>query len=225
MNWGVAYAPLNCGLKFQWTRKSRLRLSHRWTECQNCNRTFIVGDIMSRTHHKGHKCRMCWVYSGGIHGYLREVVDATRFLHATLHLEVLIKHLVGTLLPIPLYRSLYRVGPGQDILRCVKRMPAPGYVKSAFFKFHVGVLPLKHGWMRKVHLCLGPWFLPMQKARDHRTRVHRLLGRGLPNKFLWDVLQRTLKIFLDSHGIRFLAIENEGCVPYVFIMLFALHGI
>lgn len=174
----------------------------------------------------------CCVYGGGIHGYLREVVDATRFLCARFTLEYLshvprkklYKDLVDTVLPIPLYRSLYRDGPGQDVLRRVKRMPAPGYVKSFFFKLHVGVLPVKT-WMIEKGLFV-PWGPDCFPCKKPETIEHVFIDCW-DGVFLWDVLQRTLKkdFPVDRHGIRFLAIENEGGVPYDFIMLLALHGI
>lgn len=45
--------------------------------------------------------------------------------------------------------------------------------------------------------------------------------------FLWDILQRTLKKDFPLHpqGIRFLAIDSDGGVPYDLIMLFVLHSV
>ncbi|CAN7943218.1 unnamed protein product [Ixodes hexagonus] len=94
------------------------------------------------------------VLSGGIHGYFREVVQATRFLCTRFSLEYLsgvtrkqlYRALVDAVLPVPLYRSLYSVGPGQDVLQRVKKMPVPPGVKTFFFKLHTGVLPVKT-WM------------------------------------------------------------------------------
>lgn len=78
---------------------------------------------------------------GPVRGYLKEVVTSFRFLSVRFSLQYLTevsrkklyKDLVDVLFPVPLYRELYCVGPGKDVLKRVKRMlVAPG-VKTFFF--------------------------------------------------------------------------------------------
>lgn len=172
------------------------------------------------------------VRDGGIHGYLREVVLSARFLFsrfsfeylATVHRKKLYRDLLDTTLPTPLYRSLYSAGPGQDVCQRVKKMTVPPYVKSFFFKLHVGVLPVKT-WMIEKGLFV-PWGPDCLVCKKPETVEHAFIDCW-DGVFLWDVLQRTLKkdFPLDSHGIRFLAVENYGGVPYDLLMLLALHSI
>lgn len=91
---------------------------------------------------------------GGIHGYFKEVVMSCRFLltrfsHGYLS-EVTRKRLYrdvcDIVFPVPMYRALYSAGPGQDVLKRVKRMLVPPGVKTFFFKLHSGTLPVKK-WM------------------------------------------------------------------------------
>lgn len=71
--------------------------------------------------------------SGAPRGYFREVVLATQVLRARFTLEYLSSvtrkrlhcDLADIVLPVPIYRSIYRAGPGQDVLKRVKRMAVP----------------------------------------------------------------------------------------------------
>lgn len=169
---------------------------------------------------------------GVIKGYFREVVQATQFLRARFSTEYLssvtrkklYRDLLDTALPVPLYRSMYRAGPGQDVLKRVKRMAVPPWVKSFFFKLHAGVLPVKT-WQKEKGLYM-PWGVECYPCKKPETVEHVFL-ECWDGIFFWDVLQRTLKkdFPLDAHGIRFLPIESDNEVPYDLVMVLALHGI
>lgn len=83
--------------------------------------------------------------------YFREVAQATQFLRARFTLEYLssvtrkrlYNDLTDSVFPVPLHRSMYRAGPGQDVLKRLKSMAVPPWVKTFFFKLHAGVLPVK----------------------------------------------------------------------------------
>lgn len=171
-------------------------------------------------------------YTGGLHGYLKEVVQATQFVCSRFSMEYLTsvskkklyKDLVEICFPVPLYRSMFRSGPGQNVLKRVKAMVVPPGVKTFFFKLHVGVLPVKT-WMLEKGLFV-PWGADCWLCKKPETVEHVFLDCW-DAVFLWDVLQRTLKkeLPLDPHGIRFLAVENDNGVPYDLLMLLVLHGI
>lgn len=170
--------------------------------------------------------------AGGIHGYLREVVQAAQFLCARFSMEYLCnvprkklyRDLLDVCLPVPLYRTLYGTGTGQDVLKRVKVMAVPPGVKSFFFKLHAGVLPVKT-WMQEKGLFV-PWGVDCTLCKKPETIEHVFLDCW-DAVFLWDVLQRTLKkeLPLDCHGIRFLCVEDCNGVPYDLLMLLVLHGI
>lgn len=100
---------------------------------------------------------------GPIQGYLKEVVSSFRFLSVRFSLEYLAevprkklyRDLVDVLLPVPLYRQLYCAGPGQDVLKRVKRMLVGPGVKTFFFKLHTGTLPVKT-WLQDKGIFV-PW--------------------------------------------------------------------
>lgn len=136
----------------------------------------------------------------------------------------LYRDLLDVCLPVPLYRTLYRAGTGQDVLKRVKAMAVPPGVKSFFFKLHAGVLPVKT-WMQEKGLFV-PWGVDCTLCKKPETIEHVFLDCW-DAVFLWDVLQRTLKkdFPLDCHGIRFLCVEDCNGVPYDLLMLLVLHGI
>ncbi|CAN7941045.1 unnamed protein product [Ixodes hexagonus] len=145
--WGSSWERSSRTNLFRRVRMGGLSLAHLFLR-QVVNRFIFLRDVSDpflRT-----VCQVClgralpeFVVSsqcnlvGGIHGYLREVVQATRFLCTRFSLEYLsgvtrkqlYRALVDAALPVPLYRSLYSVGPGQDVLQRVKRMSVPPGVK------------------------------------------------------------------------------------------------
>lgn len=82
-------------------------------------------------------------------GYMQEVIAALEILRVRFSMEYLskvsrkrlYKDLVEIMLPEPLYRTLYPNGPGDDVLKRVKKMPVRPSVKTFFFKLHSGTLP------------------------------------------------------------------------------------
>lgn len=168
----------------------------------------------------------------GLRGFLYEVVRAFQFLKVRFSLEYLsvvdrkrlYKDLVDTVLPIPLYRSLYCEGPGKDVLKRVKRMPVRPTVKTFFFQLHSGTLPVKP-WLQEKGLFV-PWSINCLLCRKPETVEHIFLDCW-DAVFLWDILQRTLKkdLPLTNYGIRFLSVDNEGGVPYDMFMLLGLHSL
>uniref|UniRef100_V5H822 Uncharacterized protein n=3 Tax=Ixodes ricinus TaxID=34613 RepID=V5H822_IXORI len=170
--------------------------------------------------------------AGGIRGYWREVVQATQFLSTRFSMEYLsevprkrlYRDLVDVALPVPLYRSLYCLGPGQNVLQRVKRMAVPPCVKSFFFKLHTGVLPVK-AWLEEKGLFVA-WGVNCFLCKKPETVEHVFL-ECWDGVFFWDILQRTLKkdLPLDPHGIRYLAVVNDDNVPFDLVFLVGLHSI
>lgn len=88
---------------------------------------------------------------GAVTGYLREVVLSCKMLKVrftpdylcNVNKKNLYKALVDVMLPIPFYRSPHCGGPGQDILKRVRKMAVRPAVKTFFFKLHSGTLPVK----------------------------------------------------------------------------------
>lgn len=169
---------------------------------------------------------------GGVHGFLREVVVSCRFLMARFSLQYLsevnrkklYKDLCSVVLPVPLYRSLYREGIGNKVLKRVKAMLVPSGVKTFFFKLHTGTLTVKP-WMAEKGFFV-PWGTHCIICRKEETIEHVFL-ECWDAVFLWDVLQRTIKkeFPLDGYGIRYLPIESDDGTPFDLIMLIALHSI
>ncbi|CAN7950879.1 unnamed protein product [Ixodes hexagonus] len=172
-------------------------------------------------------------HCASIQGSLREVVLSVRFLAVRFSIEYLssvprkrlYKDLADVLLPIPLYRSLYCGGPGQDVLKRVKRMPVKPSMKTFFFKLHCGALPVKGPWLEAKGFFV-PWPVNCLLCKVPESIEHVFIDRW-DAVFLWDVLQRTLKkdLPLTAHGIRFLPLENEGGIPYDMFMLLGLHSL
>lgn len=165
-------------------------------------------------------------------GYLREVVMAFRFLTVRFSLDylsavnrkILYRDLVDTLMPVPLYRSLYQGKTGQDVLKRVKKMPVRPSVKSFFFKLHTNTLSVST-WMDEKGFFV-PWTTYCRLCRKPETIEHAFIECWDPI-FHWDVLQRTLKkeLPITPHGIRYLPIENVNGIPYDMFMLLGLHSL
>nr|XP_050033281.1 uncharacterized protein LOC126529855 [Dermacentor andersoni] len=165
-------------------------------------------------------------------GFLREVVHSFQFLKVRFSLEylssvkrkTLYKDLVDCLLPTPRYRTLFNVGPGQDVLRRVKKMNVKPGTKTFFFKLHSGTLPVKQ-WLADKGLYV-PWTTNCLLCKTPETVEHVFLYCW-DAVIHWDILQRTLKkdLPITSYGIRFLSVDNEDGVPYDMFMLIALHSI
>lgn len=89
--------------------------------------------------------------SYGIRGFSKEVVSGYGFFAARFSLEYLsnvsrkrlTKDLIVSLFLTPLYRSLYSAESGQDILKRVKQMRVPAFLKFFFFKLHSETLPVQ----------------------------------------------------------------------------------
>nr|XP_037291564.1 uncharacterized protein LOC119187528 [Rhipicephalus microplus] len=167
-----------------------------------------------------------------ISGFLKEVVNSCLFLKTRFSLEYLstvsrkklYKDLVETVLPVPLYRALYRVGPGQNVLSRVKKMEVTPGEKSFFLKLHTGTLALKT-WMQEKGLFV-PWGVDCLLCKKPKTIEHVFLDCW-DAVFFWDVLQRTLKkdLPINAYDIRFLPASNEEGIPLDLVMLLGLHGI
>lgn len=163
--------------------------------------------------------------------FLREVVFSCRFLMtrfstdflSSVNRKKLSTDLIDSLFPEPMYRSLYRMGSGQDVLRRVKRMPVPGGVKTFFFKLHTETLPVKT-WMLEKGLFL-PWGADCSLCKKPENIEHVFI-QCWDAIFFWDVLQRTLKkdFPLTSRGIRFLDVKTD-VVPYDLFFILGLHSI
>lgn len=164
-------------------------------------------------------------------GYMKEVIAAVEILRVRFSMEYLsrvsrkrlYKDLVETMLPEPLYRTLYPNGPGDDVLKRVKKMPIRPSMKTFFFKLHSGTLPT-NPWLREKGI-----FVPSVDCiicRKLETVDHIFLD-CTDAVFLWDILQRTLKkdLPVTQYGIRFLPVINVGGVPYDMFMVLVLHSV
>lgn len=82
-------------------------------------------------------------------GYFLEVVLPTKFVRAHFTLEYvssvtrkrLYHDLSYIVLPVPMYRSMYCAGPGQDVLKRAKRITVPPWVKTLFLFFNSRIRP------------------------------------------------------------------------------------
>ncbi|XP_072142056.1 uncharacterized protein [Dermacentor andersoni] len=167
---------------------------------------------------------------GRARGFLKEVVLAFQLLKVRFSMEYLsrvprkrlYKDLVDTMLPVPLYRSMFCIGPERDVLKRVKRMPVRPSVKSFFFQFHTNTLPVKP-WLDEKGLSV-PWSVNCLLCRKPETVEHIFLDCW-DAVFHWDIVQRTLKkdLPITPYGIRFLPTLNEDKVPYDMFMLVSLH--
>lgn len=165
-------------------------------------------------------------------GYLKEVVSSVGFLGtrfsfeylSTVSRKCLLRHLREMLFAMPIYRSLYREGPGQYVLSRVKRMVVPATVKTFSFKLHTGTLPVKT-WMEKKGLFVA-WSTQCILCKRPES-IENVFLECWDATFFWDVLQRTLKkdLPLTAHGIRFLSVDCEEGLPYDTVMLLGLHAI
>lgn len=172
------------------------------------------------------------VIPGGLHGFMREVVLSCRFLAVRfswgylcqVNRKKLYKDVCDVVLPEPMYRLIYRVGRGKDVLKRVKRMQVPPSVKTFFFKLHTGTLSVKT-WMAEKDLFV-PWGIDCIICKKAETIEHVFIDCW-DAVFLWDVLQRTLKkdLPVDAQGIQYLPVENEDGMPYDLIMLVGLSSI
>lgn len=168
----------------------------------------------------------------GIRGYWHEVVAAFRILKVRFSFEYLstvkrknlYRDLLDVMLPVPLYRSIYTGGSGQDVLKRVKGMPIKPHVKSFFFKLHTNTLPVKT-WLHDKGIFV-PWTVNCMLCKKPETMEHVFIDCWDPI-FHWDILQRTIKkeLPITPHGIRYLPVENDGDIPYDMIMVLSLHSI
>lgn len=164
-------------------------------------------------------------------GFLREVVYAFHMLTAHFSMEYLndvpnkklYEDLLGVFVPAPLYRSIYRGGPGQDVLKRVKKMPVKPTVKSFFIKLHSGTLPVKT-WLNDKSIFV-PLTTDCTLCKKPETIEHVFIDCWDP-VFHWDILQRTLKkeLPITPYGIRLLPTASDD-VPYDIVMVLGLHSI
>lgn len=170
--------------------------------------------------------------SGCVRGYLKEVIGAYQFLTTRFSLDYLCgvtrkrltKDVIDIIFPTPLYRMLYSEGPGQDVLKRVKRMFIPAHIKTFFFKLHSQTLPVK-AWLAEKGVPIA-WTDNCILCKKRETIEHVFLYCW-DAVFFWDVLQRTLRkdLPLTPQGIRFLPVEEDEGVPLDTIMLLGLHSL
>nr|XP_037282311.1 uncharacterized protein LOC119175479 [Rhipicephalus microplus] len=167
-----------------------------------------------------------------VSGFLREVIQSFEFLKVRFSLEYLAtvkrkklyRDLRDVLLPTPLYRSMFNGGPGQDVLKRVKKMKVKAGAKTFFFKLHSGTLPVKQ-WLADKGIDV-PWTTNCLLCKTPETIDHVFI-HCWDAVFHWDILQRTLKkdLPITSHGIRFLCVDEDDGIPYDMVMLISLHSI
>ncbi|XP_049520514.1 uncharacterized protein LOC125944231 [Dermacentor silvarum] len=169
---------------------------------------------------------------GRLRGFLKEVVWAFQLMKVRFSMEYLsrvprkrlYKDLIEAMLPVPLYRSMFCIGPEKNVLKRVKRMPVRPSAKSFFFQLHTNTLPVKP-WLEEKGLFV-PWSVNCLICRKPETVEHIFLDCW-DAVFHWDVLQRTLKkdLPITPCGIRFLPTQNEDTVPYDLFMLLSLNSL
>ncbi|XP_077507284.1 uncharacterized protein LOC144116392 [Amblyomma americanum] len=172
------------------------------------------------------------VRSTCVRGFLFEVVAAFQTLKARFSLEFLCtvskkqlyKDICDLLMPMPLYSSIYSAGPGEDVLKRVKKMPIRSSAKPFFFQLHSNTLTVKPCLQTK--RIFVPWSTNCLLCRRPETTEHIFLVCW-DAVFLWDCLQRTLKkdLPLSPRGIRFLPVQNLGSIPLDIVMLLGLHSL
>lgn len=118
---------------------------------------------------------------GTLSSFWREIVSAYQVLKPRFSLEYLsavarkrlYKDLIDVFLPIPLYRSIYQLGPERDVLKRVRKMPVRASSKSFFFQLHTGTLAVKP-WLQSKGIFV-PWGLHCLICRKEETIEHIFL--------------------------------------------------
>ncbi|XP_075542984.1 uncharacterized protein LOC142576648 [Dermacentor variabilis] len=240
--WGSSWERTSRTNLFRSVKNGGLGLAHlfirqivsRFVFLRDQNDPFLVTMFQTRLSEtipefivSSHRCSQ-----GRARGFLKEVVLAFQLLKVRFSMEYLsrvprkrlYKELVDTMLPVPLYRSMFCIGPEKDALKRVKRMPVRPSVKSFFFQLHTNTLPVKP-WLDEKGLSV-PWSVNCLLCRKAETVEHIFLDCW-DAVFHWDILQRTLKkdLPITPYGIRFLPTLNEDKVPYDMFMLVSLHSL
>lgn len=165
-------------------------------------------------------------------GYFKEVVESFRFLSVRFSLDYLSTvtrrklrgDLRDMLFAVPLYRSTFSRGPGQDVLLRVKKMPIPPFVKSFFFKLHSSTLPVKA--RLKERGIYVPWSIDCLLCKCPETVDHVFIHCWDAVLF-WDVMKRTLKkdLYITPYTIRFLPVPKSESVPLDMLLILGLYSI
>ncbi|CAN7949997.1 unnamed protein product [Ixodes hexagonus] len=140
----------------------------------------------------------CCLEQRRIGGFLREVIDAYRFLTIRFSQEYLscvsrkrlTRDIIESVFPMPVYRALFHAGPGQDVLSRVKKMSIAPSIKTFFFKLHKNCLPVKT-WLDQRNIFV-PWGTHCFLCKKPETIEHVFLDSWDALLF-WDVLQRPIK--------------------------------
>lgn len=130
--WRVIIVTHFCQAGFRALHVSRGPIKSISSNCnsnQTARRNFFVVSSCCRKQRK-------------IGSFLREVVEAFRFLSVRFSLEYLsgvtrkrlTRDIIETVFPVPLYRSIFQASPGQDVLSRVEIMAIPPGIKT-FFSF------------------------------------------------------------------------------------------
>ncbi|CAN7998230.1 unnamed protein product [Ixodes hexagonus] len=150
--WKSTWEPMRRKNLFRRVRNGGLGLSHlfvrqlvsRFVFVRNQVHPFIRSLIQTELspHLPSFVVSSCIVSSpNNLFGFLKEVVEAVRFLSVRFSLDYLFtvskksltRDLIESLFPPPLYRTLFSKGQGQDVLSRVKKMCVPPAAKSFFF--------------------------------------------------------------------------------------------
>ncbi|CAN7939613.1 unnamed protein product, partial [Ixodes hexagonus] len=239
--WKSTWEPMRRDHLFRRVRHGGLGLSHlfvrqlvsRFFFVRDQNHPFLRAIIQTKlVHHLPSFIVSYETTPVKVFGFLKEVVDAVKFLSVRFSLEylaevsrkTLARDLIESLFPAPLYRTLYAACQGQDVLSRVKRMIVPPSAKSFFFKLHSPTLPVKE-WLDKKGIFV-PWTINCLLCKQPETVDHVFIFCW-DAQFFWDVLQRTLKkdFVITPSRIRFLDVQNENCVAYDSFLLLGLFSI
>lgn len=239
--WGSSWERTSRTNLFRSVRNGGLGLAHLFVK-QLIGRFLFLRDIQDPFLRSVCQLRLCkalpeYIISsahlpGTPRGYYKEVVLSYQFLVTRFSLDYLssvsrkklYKDVVSAIFAVPVYRSLFSSGPGQDVLKRVKRMIVPPGVKTFFFQLHTGTVLVKT-WMAEKGLFV-PWGTDCSLCKKPETIEHVFI-ECWDAVFFWDILQRTLKkdLPINARGIRFLPVENDDGVPFDTLMLLGLHGI
>ncbi|CAN7978640.1 unnamed protein product [Ixodes persulcatus] len=174
----------------------------------------------------------CCSESPRLVGFLKEVAESFSFFNARFSIDYLssvsrkrlVRDLRDMLFPIPLYRSLFSDGPGQDCLQRVNKMTIAPRVKTFFFKLHTATLPVKP-WLQDKGIFV-PSTINCNLCKAPETIDHIFIDCW-DAIFFWDVLKRTIKkeLYMNPHTIRYLPLKKNETMPIDTFVVLGLYSL
>lgn len=115
-----------------------------------------------------------------------------------------------SLFPAPRYRALYSGGPGQDVLKRVKRLPVQPGGESFCFKLHLGTLTVQI-WLKEKGL--GALWGTDCTIRKRLDKTEHVFIHCWMTVHFWDVMERTLHKDFLLNPAQYLAVTH-GLAPW-----------